>query len=66
MERDGRHVLSEKKDFAQAITAFETALKQNPRLVNAHFGLSVALADAGEPRRAFEALDKLFAAGRPG
>lgn len=54
---------AEKKDFTKAIAAFETALKENPRLVNAHFGLAVALADAGEPRRAFEALDTLFAAG---
>lgn len=54
---------AEKKDFAQAIIAFETALKENPRLVNAHFGLAVALADSGEPRGAFEALNKLFASG---
>ena len=47
---------AEKGDYRKAVTAFETALKENPRFANAHLGLAVALADSGEPRRAFEAL----------
>jgi tetratricopeptide (TPR) repeat protein len=49
---------AEKGDYRKAVTAFETALKENPRFANAHLGLAVALADSGEPRRAFEALER--------
>jgi len=51
---------SEKHDYPKAITAFQSAIKANPTFVNAHYGLSVALAESGERRRAFEVLEQLF------
>lgn len=53
-------MFAEKGDFAQAAASFETALKANPRFANAHFGLAVALADAGEPLRGFDTLERMF------
>lgn len=52
---------SEKRDFPRAINAFESALTANPRFAHAHLGLSAALSDSGESRRAFEVLERMFA-----
>jgi len=51
---------SEKRDFARAIHAFESALNANPRFAQAHLGLATALADSGDARRAFAVLEKMF------
>jgi tetratricopeptide (TPR) repeat protein len=51
---------SEKHDYPKAIVAFESAIKTNPTFVNAHFGLSVALAKSGERRKAFAVLERMF------
>lgn len=52
---------SEKRDFPRAVAAFETALKEQPKFANAHFGLAAALADSGETRKAFNTLERMFA-----
>jgi tetratricopeptide (TPR) repeat protein len=52
---------SEKRDFPRAISAFESALRANPRFAHAHLGLAAALSDSGQSRRAFEVLEELFA-----
>jgi len=52
---------AEKRDFSRAIEAFQQALKANPRFANAHLGLAAALSDSGEPRRAFDVLEQMFA-----
>jgi tetratricopeptide (TPR) repeat protein len=51
---------SEKHDYAKAIAAFESALKENPKFANAHLGLATAVADSGDLRRAFDVLVRVF------
>jgi len=52
---------AEKRDVPQAIAAFRRAVEANPRFANAHLGLAAVLSDSGEPRRAFDVLEQMFA-----
>ena len=54
---------TEKHDYPKAVAAFESALSANPKFANAYFGLAMALAESGEPRRAFETLERMFQSG---
>jgi tetratricopeptide (TPR) repeat protein len=53
----------DKRDYPQAIAAFEAALHARPGFPNAAYGLATALRESGDDQRAFDTVTAMLAAG---
>jgi Flp pilus assembly protein TadD len=53
----------DKRDYPQAIAAFEAALHAKPGFPNAAYGLATALRESGDDQRAFDTVTAMLVAG---